>query len=169
MGRHSITQPRPPKVAQHRTHWTSIPTAEPTTRLCYSAITAASCRPARIPTTLNRHRRAPAGACGWNSGIQYNGDDPDTHFNALQITVAKQLTKGLTFNANYAWQRSINFGSGYSTWIKRAQKGRDDSQREQQLVPMALTSCPSDGIAVRLERSRVSWMRSSAAGRSARW
>ncbi len=53
----------------------------------------------------------PAGACGWNASIQYNGDDQDTHFNALQISVAKQLTKGLTFNANYAWQRSINCGS----------------------------------------------------------
>jgi outer membrane receptor protein involved in Fe transport len=76
----------------------------------------------------------PAGACGWNTSIQYNGDDQDTHFNALQLSIAKQFTKGLTFNANYAWQRSINFGNTYSTWIKRAQKGRDDSQRENQIV-----------------------------------
>jgi outer membrane receptor protein involved in Fe transport len=76
---------------------------------------------------------ACGGPCGWASGIQYNGDDQDTHFNALELTVSKQLTKGLTFNANYAWQRSINFGSGYSTWIKGAQKGRDDSQRENQI------------------------------------
>jgi hypothetical protein len=76
----------------------------------------------------------PAGACGWNTNIAYYGDDQDTHFNALQLSMAKQFTKGLTFNANYAWQRSINFGNTYATWIKRAQKGRDDSQREQQLV-----------------------------------
>ncbi len=76
----------------------------------------------------------PAGACGWNTNIAYYGDDQDTHFNALQLSIAKQFTKGLTFNANYAWQRSINSGSTYATWIKRAQKGRDDSQREQQLV-----------------------------------
>jgi outer membrane receptor protein involved in Fe transport len=75
----------------------------------------------------------PAGACGWNTSIQYNGDDQDTHFNALDITVAKQLTRGLSFNSSYAWQRSINFGNTYATWIKRAQKGRDDSQREQQI------------------------------------
>jgi hypothetical protein len=74
------------------------------------------------------------GACGWNTGIKFNGDDQDTHFNALQISVAKQLTRGLTFNANYAWQRSINFGSGYATWNKQANKGRDDFQREQQIV-----------------------------------
>jgi hypothetical protein len=76
----------------------------------------------------------PAGACGWNASIQYNGDDQDTHFNALQISVAKQLTRGLTFNANYAWQRSINWNSGYSTWDKTATKGHDDFQREQQIV-----------------------------------
>jgi outer membrane receptor protein involved in Fe transport len=82
------------------------------------------------------------GMCGWNSGIQYNGDDQDTHFNALQVTVQKQLTKGLSFTSNYAWQRSINFGGGYSTWIKRAQKGRDDSQREQQEVFYATYQLP---------------------------
>jgi hypothetical protein len=82
------------------------------------------------------------GMCGWNSGIQYNGDDMDTHFNALQVTVSKQLTKGLSFTSNYAWQRSINFGSGYSTWIKRAQKGRDDSQREQQLTSYGTYQLP---------------------------
>ncbi|HEY2468298.1 MAG TPA: TonB-dependent receptor [Terracidiphilus sp.] len=76
----------------------------------------------------------PAGACGWNTSIQFNGDDQDTHFNALQIGVAKQLTKGLTFNANYAWQRSVNFQATYATWNKQAGKGRDEFQRENQIV-----------------------------------
>jgi hypothetical protein len=76
----------------------------------------------------------PPGACGWNASIQYNGNDQDTHFNALQLSVAKQLTKGLTFNANYAWQRSINWASSYATWDKTATKGHDDFQREQQIV-----------------------------------
>jgi hypothetical protein len=76
----------------------------------------------------------PAGACGWNTGIAYYGDDQDTHFNSLQLSIAKQFTKGLTFNANYAWQRSINFASGYATWNKAAGKGRDEFQREQQIV-----------------------------------
>jgi hypothetical protein len=74
------------------------------------------------------------GACGWNTNIAYYGDDQDTHFNALQVSVAKQFTKGLTFNANYAWQRSVNFQNTYATWNKQAGKGRDDFQREQQLV-----------------------------------
>ena len=76
----------------------------------------------------------PAGACGWNTSIQYNGDDQNTHFNALQITVTKQFTKGLSFSSNYAWQRSMNDASGYATWNKQAGEGRDDFQREQQIV-----------------------------------
>jgi hypothetical protein len=75
----------------------------------------------------------PAGACGWNTSISYRGDDQDTHFNSLQVSVAKQFTKGLTFNANYAWQRSMNFATGYSTWNRQAGKGRDDFQRENQI------------------------------------
>jgi hypothetical protein len=82
------------------------------------------------------------GMCGWNTGIQYNGDDQDTHFNALQITVEKQLTKGLSFTSNYAWQRSMNFAGGYSTWLKQATYGRDGSQREQQEVFYATYQLP---------------------------
>jgi hypothetical protein len=84
----------------------------------------------------------PAGACGWNTNIAYYGDDQDTHFNALQLSMAKQFTKGLTFNANYAWQRSINFGSAYATWNKQASKGRDEFQREQQLVAYGTYELP---------------------------
>jgi hypothetical protein len=78
--------------------------------------------------------RVPAGACGWTNGINYYGDDQDTHFNALQITAAKQLTRGLTFTINYAWQRAYNWASSYSTWDRTAVKGRDPSLREQQVV-----------------------------------
>jgi hypothetical protein len=84
----------------------------------------------------------PAGACGWNTSIQYYGNDQDTHFNALQVSLAKQFTKGLTFNANYAWQRSVNFASGYATWNKQAVKGRDQFQREQQLVAYGTYELP---------------------------
>ena len=36
----------------------------------------------------------PAGACGWTNGLSYYGDDQDTHFNALQVSVAKQFNHG---------------------------------------------------------------------------
>jgi hypothetical protein len=95
-----------------------------------------------LPSCQNAYyiANAPAGtipipgACGWIPSIQYNGDDQDTHYNALQISVEKQLTHGLSFTSQYAWQRSINFASGYATWDKTAVKGRDTSMREQQEV-----------------------------------
>lgn len=84
----------------------------------------------------------PNGGCGWTNGIAYYGDDQDTHYNALQLTMTKQITHGFSFNANYAWQRSINFGSGLATWDKQANKGRDDSTREQQVVAYGLYELP---------------------------
>ena len=76
----------------------------------------------------------PAGDCGWTNDISYYGDNQDTHFNALQVTLAKAPVHGLSFNINYAWQRGFNYNSGFSTWDKRATYGRDDSIREQQVV-----------------------------------
>jgi hypothetical protein len=84
----------------------------------------------------------PNNGCGWTNGVSYYGDDQDTHFNALQITATKQITHGLSFNASYAWQRSINFGNGYATWDKQANKGRDDSNREQELIAYGLYELP---------------------------
>ncbi len=76
----------------------------------------------------------PSGGCGWTSAIQYNGNDQDTHYNALQVSLEKQFSKGLSFTANYAWQRAYNWSSGFVTWDRSAVKGRDDSLREQQIV-----------------------------------
>jgi hypothetical protein len=76
----------------------------------------------------------PAGACGWTQSIQYNGDNQDNHFNALQVTVAKTISRGLTFTSNYAWQRAFDWASSFVTWSAPAVKGRNDSLREQQIV-----------------------------------
>ena len=82
------------------------------------------------------------GACGWNQPIGYYGDNQNTHFNALQVTVAKQISHGLSFTANYAWQRGFNYNNSYATWLKAAAYGRDDSIREQQLVVYGLYELP---------------------------
>jgi hypothetical protein len=111
---------------------TDTSTSNPSYLKRYYGGSLAACQdPNYVPPTITG---LPAGACGWNSDIQYHGDDADTHFNALQISVAKQFTKGLTFNANYAWQRSVNFQNTYTTWLRAAGKGRDEFQREQQIV-----------------------------------
>ena len=84
----------------------------------------------------------PAGSCGWSNDVTYYGDDQDTHYNALQATLTKTFNSHFSFNANYAWQRSINFNSSYATWNKQAGKGRDDSTREQQIVAYGLFRLP---------------------------
>ena len=84
----------------------------------------------------------PAGACGWNNDVTYYGDDQDTHYNALQVTVTKIFTHGISFNANYAWQRAFDFNSQFATWNKQAGKGRSDSIREQQIVTYGLFQLP---------------------------
>lgn len=82
------------------------------------------------------------GMCGWTQGLSYYGDDQDSNFNALQVTLAKQYTHGLQFNVQYAWQRSFNYGGGYATWSKRATYGPDDNLRTQQLVIYGIYQLP---------------------------
>ena len=65
----------------------------------------------------------PAGACGWTQSIQYNGDNQDNHFNALQVTVAKTFSKGLSFTSNYAWQRAFDWAMNFRTWDAAGGKG----------------------------------------------
>jgi hypothetical protein len=84
----------------------------------------------------------PVGDCGWTQSIQYNGDNQDTHFNALQVTVAKTISKGLSLTTNYAWQRAFDWASSFRTWSAPAVKGRNDSLREQQVVIYGNWSLP---------------------------
>jgi hypothetical protein len=73
-----------------------------------------------------------SGQCGWNNGINYYADALDTHFNALQVTLAKQFTHGFSFTSNYQWARGFDYNSGYTTWgTKYLAYGRDSSVREQ--------------------------------------
>ncbi len=84
----------------------------------------------------------PVGACGWTNGIGYYGDDQDSHFNALEVTLAKQFSKGLSFTANYAWQQGIDFNSGYATWNKRTVRGLNNDIRTNQLIVYGIYQLP---------------------------
>lgn len=83
-----------------------------------------------------------AGQCGWTNNISYYGDDQDSHFNALQVTVARQFSHGYSLTANYAWQRGYDFNSNYATWDRHSVKGRNSDIREQQLVAYGLYQLP---------------------------
>jgi Carboxypeptidase regulatory-like domain/TonB dependent receptor len=83
-----------------------------------------------------------AGQCGWTNGITDYSDDFNTHYNALQVTLAKQFTHGLSMNANYAWQHAISWQSGYYTWSHSATKGNDGFLRRQQIIIYGLYELP---------------------------
>ena len=74
------------------------------------------------------------GACGWTNGIQYNGNNQNTEFNALQVTLAQQMVKGLAYTLNYQWASAFDEQSGYYTWDHVITHGRDQNTRLQQLT-----------------------------------
>jgi hypothetical protein len=82
------------------------------------------------------------GQCGWSNDITFYGNNLDTHFNALQVTLAKQFSHGYSVTANYAWQRGTSWQSGFYTWNPRAAKGRDSNIRQQQIIIYGLAELP---------------------------
>ncbi len=75
-----------------------------------------------------------AGQCGWTNGISYYGDDQNTEFDALQVTLAKQYSKGLAITANYEWASAFGDSNNYWTWSHTVTHYRDSNVRDQQLV-----------------------------------
>jgi hypothetical protein len=82
------------------------------------------------------------GQCGWTNGITNYSDDFNSHYNALQVTLAKTFTHGLSMNANYAWQHGVSWQSGYYTWSHAAAKGTDGFIRRQQFIIYGLYELP---------------------------
>jgi hypothetical protein len=82
------------------------------------------------------------GQCGWTNGITDYSNNFDSHFNSMQVSLAKQFSRGLSLNANYAWQRATSYATGYSTWSKAAVKGRDSQLRQQQIIIYGLYQLP---------------------------
>jgi len=74
------------------------------------------------------------GMCGWTNGIGYRGDDQNTEFDAMQVTLAKQMSHGLAATANYQWASAFGETSGYYTWDHHITHLRDTNVRDQQLV-----------------------------------
>jgi hypothetical protein len=75
-----------------------------------------------------------AGMCGWTQGISYYGDDENTEFDAMQLTLAKQYSKGLAVTGNYQWAAAFDDNSGYWTWSHVIPHMRDSNVRNQQLT-----------------------------------
>jgi hypothetical protein len=82
------------------------------------------------------------GPCGWTQDISYYGDDQDTHYNALQAKFTKTFSKGLSANANYAYQVGRDANSGYATWDKAAVIGNDSAIRRSAFTAYGLYKLP---------------------------
>ena len=63
---------------------------------------------------------------GWTQPIDYDCMCGDTHYNALQITVEKRVSHGLSLTANYAYQIANNYDSGYHLVDKAVTYGPSD-------------------------------------------
>jgi hypothetical protein len=75
-----------------------------------------------------------AGQCGWTTNIGYYGDDQNTEFDALQVTLAQAMWKGLSATANYEWASAFGDSNGFWTWSHVVTHYRDSNVRDQQLV-----------------------------------
>ncbi|HUN82772.1 MAG TPA: TonB-dependent receptor [Terracidiphilus sp.] len=73
-----------------------------------------------------------AGMCGWTQAIFYQGDNQNTNFNAMQVTLAQTFSKGLAYTANYEWARAYDSQTSYYTWDKAIDYGPDSNVRAQQ-------------------------------------
>jgi hypothetical protein len=85
---------------------------------------------------------ACGGPCGWTQSIQFNGDDQNTHYNALQISAAKTYNKGLSINLNFAYQRATDAANNYATWDRAAVTGNDGSTRRTALTAYGIYNLP---------------------------
>jgi hypothetical protein len=93
----------------------------------------AACRDANYATPTGETYIKP-GMCGWTNGISYYGDDQNTEFDALQVTLAQQMWKGLATTINYQWASAFGDSNGYWTWSHIVTHFRDSNVRNQQLV-----------------------------------
>jgi hypothetical protein len=74
------------------------------------------------------------GSCGWTNSISYYGDDENTEFDALQITLAQQFSKGLAVTGNYQWASAFGDTNGFWTWDHHVTHLRDTNVRNQALT-----------------------------------
>jgi hypothetical protein len=85
---------------------------------------------------------ACGGPCGWTQSINYYGDDQNTHYNALQVTLQQNSWHNLSGTLNYAYQRGADAASGFATWSHSAVWGNDSSIRRNALTGYAIYKLP---------------------------
>ena len=73
--------------------------------------------------------------CGWNNGIAYKGDDQNTEFDALQITLAQQMLQGSCLTGQLPVGQRVRRAERATTpGTMTVTHGRDSNTRHQQLT-----------------------------------
>lgn len=79
---------------------------------------------------------------GWTQPIDYDCMCGDTHYNALQITVDKRISHGLSATVNYAYQLAKNYDSGYHLVDKKVTYGPSDLNLDQAVTAYGFYRLP---------------------------
>jgi hypothetical protein len=74
------------------------------------------------------------GMCGWNQDLFYQGDNQNTEYDALQVTLAQTFSKGLAVTVNYNWAAAFDENTTYWTWNHAVTREPDSNVRKQSLV-----------------------------------
>lgn len=98
----------------------------------YYGYSLAACKDGNY-TTPNLPFITP-GMCGWTNSVSYYGNNQNTEFDALQVTLAQQMNHGLSYTANYQWASAFDEQSGYYSWDHNITHIRDSNTRNQQLT-----------------------------------
>jgi hypothetical protein len=79
---------------------------------------------------------------GWTQPIDYDCMCGDTHYNALQVTVDKRFSHGLSITGNYSYQHATNYDSGYHLVDKKVTYGPSDTNFDQVVTAFGLYQLP---------------------------
>jgi hypothetical protein len=79
---------------------------------------------------------------GWNSPLNYFGNDTDNHYNSLQTKVEKRFNGGYQLLANYTYSHAKSHDSPYFDINRNLWYGRPDWQRNNVLVVSGIADLP---------------------------
>jgi hypothetical protein len=72
---------------------------------------------------------------GWTQGLNYAGNNANSNYNALQITVDKRFSQGLSMNASYTFQHANNYdNNGYYNIDRKVGYGPSNDYRNNVFI-----------------------------------
>ncbi len=93
--------------------------------------------------SFNDQRRPYFAKFGWNSPLNFFGNDTDNHYNSLQTKVEKRFNGGWQLLANYTYSHAKSHDSPYFDIDRNLWYGRPDWQRTTYSWCRTSTSFPS--------------------------